>query len=1155
MKLTEIYVDGFGVWHDLRLRKLSSEITVFYGPNEAGKTTLMHFARAMLYGVTAERRERYLPPRAGGKPGGTLGLLSDEGPFEAARYAERGDDDRGRVTITLPDGEEQGDRLLREALESVDERTFSNVFAIGLDEINELGALEGAEAARWIYRLTSGLDRVSLYDVIQGLRASRKQLLGPSGKPSVIADLLAKREQLQTEIGELAVGNRRWAKLSIEIEEAESQVEQLEAELKEAERRARRIEIALGLKPLWTERERVVEQRGKFSGLPTLPEKPLETLDELNTRAEELQRQRDVLQGQRRQVHQEMGELGINDILVRSRGRLEALEEQQVWLASLERQSEELGEEVERLDARVESEEARLAKLWRHTPEPEAAPELDDEVLDQLQPAADALAEAERLVADAKRDLDATRGTERHYESQMQSTLTASEKLGLPDNLEDAGELVAQLRQRMKAEQRVDQAKRRVNDLEQESLSLVDAQVLPIELFVFLGALFVTAAVVLCWPWITSGPVTGWWFAALLGGVGVIALRYWLEESKAEKLDTCHQQIHTAQRQVEKAQEEHGSLDEELPLTEGTLASRLQKAEQHLEELEKMLPVEAERRKANKLTASAEEYYRSAKGELAEAEKEWRVALAAVGLPDETTPSELEKLATQHRGLEELRSRSETKQEELERCEAEYAKVVKRIAALAEEADLVLDEEEPEPLEQLAHLLSESRLQQGRIDHRKKLRAKAKELKEKQNKLAKSAERVETEREALFLAVGVDGEQAFRQIVADWAEAFRLEETRDRLTREIAAAIGKSGAEEDYAELLAADALMKLDDRWSELTSEHDALEKQLRELAVRRGALDEQRRAIIEDTSLADKRVELDLIEGQLAEARERWRERAAVGSMLELIRSDYEQHRQPETLVEASKYLEKLTRGRYPRVWTPLAEDVLLVDNAEGESLRVESLSRGAREQLFLSVRLALVAMYARRGVQLPMVLDDVLVNFDDGRAQIAASVLTEFARDGHQLFVFTCHEHVWEMFKELRVDVRRLPVRYEDQVVEEEPIVIGPEADTEPEPAVEEPIEEPLPVAVQERIAAPPAAPEPSFVEAEYLPLEPVTEVRRVIEMPEEPETAPAAEATAYGEIAPTGTVYGEPSEPAGGVVYGEAEPVERSELPSEKLVSPA
>ena len=87
---------------------------------------------------------------------------------------------------------------------------------------------------------------------------------------------------------------------------------------------------------------------------------------------------------------------------------------------------------------------------------------------------------------------------------------------------------------------------------------------------------------------------------------------------------------------------------------------------------------------------------------------------------------------------------------------------------------------------------------------------------------------------------------------------------------------------------------------------------------------------------------------------------------------------------------------------------------------------LSRGTREQLFLALRLALVASYARRGVVLPLVLDDVLVNFDVGRAKAAALVLRDFARQGYQVLIFTCHEHISKLFKNIKADVRQLPDR---------------------------------------------------------------------------------------------------------------------------------
>ena len=115
---------------------------------------------------------------------------------------------------------------------------------------------------------------------------------------------------------------------------------------------------------------------------------------------------------------------------------------------------------------------------------------------------------------------------------------------------------------------------------------------------------------------------------------------------------------------------------------------------------------------------------------------------------------------------------------------------------------------------------------------------------------------------------------------------------------------------------------------------------------------------------------------------------------------------------------------RGPHLSTWTPLGENVLRVDDAEGRSMPVEVLSRGTREQLFLSLRLALANCYARRRAPLPLVLDDVLVNFDAERAKAAAAVLRDFAAAGHQLLIFTCHEHILRLFRSLKVPVSRLP-----------------------------------------------------------------------------------------------------------------------------------
>ena len=71
MKIKNLQVDGFGVWTELDLQALSQRVTMVFGANETGKTTLMQFIRSMLYGFSPERRGRVPAARyMAGVPGG-----------------------------------------------------------------------------------------------------------------------------------------------------------------------------------------------------------------------------------------------------------------------------------------------------------------------------------------------------------------------------------------------------------------------------------------------------------------------------------------------------------------------------------------------------------------------------------------------------------------------------------------------------------------------------------------------------------------------------------------------------------------------------------------------------------------------------------------------------------------------------------------------------------------------------------------------------------------------------------------------------------------------------------------------------------------------------------------------------------------------------
>ena len=121
MKITDLHVESFGAWRGLEIGDLPEQLTVFYGPNEAGKTTLLHFVRSMLYGFSPERWHRYLPSSPDGSDsdeaprptGGGLRIAAADGSYHVQRHAGQLESQggMGELRVTTEAGARQGARI------------------------------------------------------------------------------------------------------------------------------------------------------------------------------------------------------------------------------------------------------------------------------------------------------------------------------------------------------------------------------------------------------------------------------------------------------------------------------------------------------------------------------------------------------------------------------------------------------------------------------------------------------------------------------------------------------------------------------------------------------------------------------------------------------------------------------------------------------------------------------------------------------------------------------------------------------------------------------------------------------------------------------------------------------------------------------------
>ena len=167
------------------------------------------------------------------------------------------------------------------------------------------------------------------------------------------------------------------------------------------------------------------------------------------------------------------------------------------------------------------------------------------------------------------------------------------------------------------------------------------------------------------------------------------------------------------------------------------------------------------------------------------------------------------------------------------------------------------------------------------------------------------------------------------------------------------------------------------------------------------------------------------ETILARIDEAAEQWAVLTLCRAMLDETRKVYETERQPEVLRQASSFFSVMTEGRYTRVIAPLDGGEIQVERSDGVRLAPQVLSRGTAEQLYLSMRLALVREYANHVDPLPVVFDDIFVNFDPERSRTSFKAIRDLCTT-HQVLLFTCHPHLVRQIEEIVPSAKLFPLQ---------------------------------------------------------------------------------------------------------------------------------
>lgn len=1017
MQITGLSIQNYGVCKNQSFEDIQSAMLVVFGPNEAGKTTTMQFIRGLFFGLNSPERRSYTTG-TGGKYGGSLKAVDAEGnQWNITRMMDAEED----TSIVINGQIFPASALGRDLLSGIDPELFEHVFTVGLTELQHLNQLNATDAADFLYEMTSGFDRKSVGNTLRHITNQREQLLSDCGGGKLQA-LHGQLNSISKQLDDRKAEMQPWVANSNEIEIINQQINALQAKLVERQTLLNDLGIYGSLEPKLLERCRLravlaQSQPPKIHRAHTRIDERLallelairghETLSSIDDHESELLIQEEELRA-------------INSMLLPPdvAPRINAFAEMLPWISSLLSEVEQLAEEplnasdsqgIPDIQTGIEGSANINKKLLLTLRQParklkETRKRLKDNerVCTELQQSI-AQAETAWINSPAWRSLSITPSLE-HPSMELRQKLTTL--------IGDRKQLATVVKSTQQAASQSPVHLDTPAPLESPASLLLNATLICVGgTLLGMGLFFPDSfglsnmAIVVC---VISG------LLSVTGGVyGTIVQSR--KRSHAVYRNRRREELTRLRQQMERKADKSAISDSESTCTD----ANSEELETAIAETESLLDMahELERLRLNlKVTQrqNREEINRHQ-----DALSEWQVSLRKQGLPEELSPIDLHALVENVDRIAEQRRINSNRAADLQRKQRELRELDLRMTALLDDAGMpsshLTVSSRAEHIAQAAR--NQKELQRESLKVESQISATAKTITE----LAIESDNCTRKLSRIYATLGVSSLWEYAELTDRLDE---YEVNRDQLS-ELEHSINASLS---HHSITLTD-LEPFEDLSSEgvyerscfLQDEIESINGDLRHAFELRGQLRAKSTQITSDRGVNQLRLQKRDLELRIQAFEEHWQIWTLTEHLFGGVREHFESQRQPETLRNASLWLDTITEGDYCRIWTPLGEDLLYVDDAQGQPWAIDSLSRGTRESIYLSLRFALVRSYHEEGISLPLILDDVLVNCDLSRAKNAIKAIHQFSNEVGQVLFFTCHDHIAELFSQIGADVR--------------------------------------------------------------------------------------------------------------------------------------
>ncbi len=950
-------MEGFGGLGPLSL-SFAPGLNIVLGPNEAGKTCLMEFIRAMLFGLSKRNKAYQLYIPLDGKPYGGRAVIEKDGEEFALMARFPG---VPKVEGNKSSWEGQGALL------------YSRIFSLGLAQVSDLTLLSGQEMAQHLYSTTLGPLGKAYSLAVEELEKRREEFFKLRGQKPLINRLLREIREVEVELSGLRALPLRYGELLEEIKRLGAEIERVDEEWVIVRREREEWDALAKAHPIFSRLEEV-QRLLKDEKLPlSFPPQGLKKLEDIGGEIDQLARELEETRLLLGPIEETLALPFQGNSVLALEERIQALREEWPLI-------KEMRDRLLRVEDRLSSLERLIDEGLAYLEVEKLPPRPTGVVWEKLKGFSREfeLLREERLALEKERDL---RNEERRREGELETLRgMAPQKPPLPkDEVMARLGFIGQARDHMMA-----------------APSLWEMGVFLFLLLVGIGGTLIGGGL-LRWAGIGM-TLLG------VGSVGWACYRRWRwkREAKrlAERLDLhrlTFSLLGAAEKELKEMEEAYRRLNDwkrrcsDLERAVGLLAREMKRLNDAMEDLE------------IRERALAEDWER------------WVIGIGLSPIyPHQVVQDLLHRVEDLHRAYGEREDLLKERKEISESLKGFHDRLSQALSDL----DLEVGSWE-EGMVALGRILEETK---DAYEERKAQEAKASPLRERRRLLEGKLAPKRGELERLLQEARVTSVGTFRELAQEWEKREALEEEAKELRLQLAGLLGRDW--EEWVPRLAGlgpgeanRRLEELTERERELRERRDGLIHDQARLCRRREELEGEER----EQELAQRREEL--IE-KLRETINKWTVDSIAIMLFRRTREVYERENQPRVLQEASRFFSTMTGERYNRVYLPIGEEELWVERSDGRRLSSRYLSQGTGEQLYLSLSMAIMTEMAQRGIAFPVVLDDILVNFDPTRASRAAEAILSLSNRLQVLF-FTCHPHIVELFQRMEgVTFRQIP-----------------------------------------------------------------------------------------------------------------------------------